>query len=432
MRKLLTPLAIEKIEPAPTRREIPDAGMPGLRLVVQAKPSGSKSWCVRYRYGGRPRKLTLGAYPRVDLVKARQRAKDALEAIERGEDPAANKRALKALQQEPATDEDSFGPLVQRWLHTDIVPRTRRWRDVAGLFGLLVDREHSKPSKPAFRTVPGGIVARWAERPVDAIRRRDVIAVIDECRLRGTGIVANRVLSALGRFFAWCCARDILAASPTNGLRKPVAEAARERVLTDAELVAIWLATANRSPFGDLVRLLILTGQRRAEVAGMSWPEIDLVACTWTLPGPRTKNGRPHVVPLSAPAVDLLEDAPRYEGGDFLFGLGGETGYSGFSRSKARLDAKIKKSTGGELAKWTLHDLRRTVATRMADLGVMPHVIEAVLNHVSGSKAGVAGTYNRSLYEPEKRKALEIWAKHVEGCVATALVREQVTGGERA
>ncbi len=425
MRKLLTPLAIDKIEPGPTRREIPDAGMPGLRLVVQPKPSGAKSWCVRYRYGGRPRKLTLGLYPRVDLVKARARAKDALEAIERGEDPAADKIARRALQQEPTSDEDNFSVLVQRWLQTDVIPRTRRWRDVAGLLGLLIDRENSKPSKPAFRRVPGGLVARWAERPVDAIRRRDVIAVIDECRLRGTGIVANRVLSALGRFFTWCCARDIIRASPTLGLRKPVAEIARERVLTDAEIVVIWRATTGGTPFGDLVRLLILTGQRRAEVAGMNWPEIDLVACAWTLAGPRTKNGRPHIVPLSATAVDLLEAASRYANGDYLFGLGGETAFSGFSRSKGRLDAKIKKATGDDLATWTLHDLRRTVATRMADLGVMPHVVEAVLNHVSGSKAGVAGIYNRSLYEPEKRKALELWAKHVEGCVAAQIRREK-------
>jgi integrase len=425
MRKLLTPLAIEKIEAGLTRREISDAGMPGLRLVIQPKPSGARSWCVRYRYGGRPRKLTLGAYPRVDLAKARQRTKDALEAIERGEDPGADKQAWKASQQVPTSDEDGFEHLVRRWLHTDVMPRTRRWRDVAGLFGLLIDRENSKPAKPAFRTVPGGLVARWAERPVDAIRRRDVIAVIDECRLRGTGIVANRVLSALGRFFAWCCAREIVRASPTVGLRKPVAELSRERVLTDDELVAIWRAAADGTPFGDLVRLLMLTGQRRAEVAGISWPEIDLVACTWTLPGPRTKNGRAHIVPLSAAAVDLLEDAPRYEAGDFLFGLGGETSFSGFSRSKSRLDAKIKKAAaGGALAAWTLHDIRRTVATRMADLGVMPHIVEAVLNHVSGSKAGVAGTYNRSLYEPEKRKALELWAKHVEGCVARAFDRK--------
>ncbi len=412
MRKLLTPLAIEKLDGTLVRREIADAGMPGLRLVIQPKPSSAKSWCVRYRYGGRPRKLTLGPYPLVDLVKARGRAKDALEAIERGEDPAAEKKATKA-RHDPAVDQDGFGPLVQRWLYTDVIPRTRRWRDVAGLLGLLVDPENSKPAKPAFRVVPGGLVARWAERPVDAIRRRDVITIIDECRLRGTGIVANRVLSVLGRFFAWCCERDIVSGSPTYGIRKPVAEPSRERVLTDDELAAVWRAAADGSPFGDLVRLLILTAARRAEVAGMNWPEIDLVTCAWTLPGPRTKNGRPHLVPLSDIAVEILERVPHYKGGTYLFGLGGETPFSGFSRSKARFDAKVKKAEGQTLAPWTLHDLRRTVATGMARLGVLPHVVEAVLNHVSGSKAGVAGIYNLWTYDLEKREALELWARHV-------------------
>src|SRR5690606_35799471 len=132
-------------------------------------------------------------------------------------------------------------------------------------------------------------------------------------------------------------------------------------------------------------------------------------------PGSRTKNKRPHLVPLSEAAVELLETIPRYAGGDFLFGMSGRSKFSGFSRAKARLDERVAEIAEDELemkalVPWTLHDIRRTAATRMADLGVMPHIIEAVLNHISGSKAGVAGTYNRSLYEPEKRAALELWA----------------------
>ena len=420
MRKLLTPLAIERLEGGASRREIPDAGMPGLRLVIQPKPSSAKSWCVRYRYGGRPRKVTLGPYPLVDLVKARQRAKDALEALERGEDPAAEKKATKALQHIPASDRDSFGVLIRQFFHSHAIPKTRSWQETARLLGLQIDKERSEPGRPpVFRDVPDRIVARWAQRPVTSIRRRDIIALLDESKARGATTTANRELSALGKFFSWCCERDIIDISPAHGVRKPAPEVRRERVLSDDEVSIIWRAAeANGYPFGDLVRLLILTAQRRVEVAGLSWPELDLVASTWSLPGSRTKNNRPHVVPLSEAAVSLLKTIPRFSGGSFLFGLSGETEFSGFSQAKARLNARISATAQRELEPWTLHDIRRTVATRMGDFGVLPHVIEAALNHVSGSKAGVAGTYNRSLYEPEKRKALELWAGHVGSLIA--------------
>jgi integrase len=425
MRKLLTPLAIDKLEATASRREIADAGMPGLRLVIQPKPSSTKSWCVRYRYGGRPRKVTLGTYPLVDLMKARERAKDAIEAVERGEDPAAEKKAKKALQYLPASDRDSFGVLIREFFQTHAIPRTRSWQETARLLGLQVDREKSEAGKPpVLKDIRGRLAARWAELPVTSIRRRDIIALLDESKARGATTTANRELSALSKFFSWCCERDILSASPTFGVRKPAPENSRERVLSDVELAIIWkAAVAEGHPFGDLVRLLILTAQRRVEVAGLAWPEIDLVTFTWSLPGSRTKNKRPHLVPLSEAAAELLETIPRYAAGNFLFGLSGRSEFSGFSHAKARLDQRIAKLAKKELeAKkvepWTLHDIRRTAATRMADLGVMPHIIEAVLNHISGSKAGVAGTYNRSLYEPEKRAALELWANHVVNLVA--------------
>lgn len=429
MRKLLTPLAIEKLEGTTDRREIADAGMPGLRLVIQPKPSSSKSWCIRYRYGGRPRKLTLGSYPLIDLTKARERTKDALEAIERGEDPAIEKKATKALQYLPAADRDSFGVLLRQFFHSHAIPKTRSWPETARLLGLVVDKDASEPGRPpVLRDIPDRIAARWAERQVSNIRRRDIIALLDESKARGATTTANRELSALSKFFSWCCERDIIGASPALGVRKPAPEVRRERVLTDSELSIVWrAAVAEGYPFGDLVRMLILTAQRSAEVSGLIWPEIDLVKCTWSLPGTRTKNKRPHLVPLSEPAVELLETIPHFAGGEFLFGLSGKSKFSGFSRAKARLLEKVDDIAAAERVKfepWTLHDLRRTAATRMADLGVMPHVIEAVLNHISGSKAGVAGTYNRSLYEPEKRTALELWAKHVAGCVATQQERE--------
>jgi integrase len=191
-------------------------------------------------------------------------------------------------------------------------------------------------------------------------------------------------------------------------------------VLGDAELVKIWNAAPD-SDFGRIVKLLVLTGQRRDEIADLQRAEIgDAVLA---LPAARTKNGRAHDVPLSAQALAVLGDHPERVGRTYAFG-DGEGGFSGFSRAKERLD----EACG--VIDWTLHDLRRTMATRMADLGVQPHVIEATLNHVSGHKAGVAGVYNRSTYAAEKRAALDLWGTHVqmllarlEGANVTALRR---------
>lgn len=422
MRKLLTPLSIDKLNGTSVRREIADAGMPGLRLVIQPKPSSSKSWCVRYRYGGRPRKVTLGSYPLIDLVKARQRAKDALETIERGEDPAVEQKTTKAQQHQPGADRDSFGVLIRQWLYGQVIPNTRSWRETARLLGLHVVREvlateERSDGLPTFREVPGGIVARWAERPVPNLRRRDIRELLDGSKTRGARTAVNRELGVLKRFFNWCVDGEIIDASPATRFVKPFAEGKRSRMLSDGELRLIWLAAGQEGyPFGDIVRALILTAQRRTEVAGISRSEFK-GSKSWVLPPERTKNGLPHLVPLSDLTWAILQNVPKFGGGDYVFGLNGQTAFSGYSRGKARLDERIaklaKKEASGDVPEWDLHDLRRTAATGMARLGVLPHIIEAVLNHVSGSKAGVAGIYNLWTYEAEKRAALELWARHV-------------------
>jgi integrase len=186
----------------------------------------------------------------------------------------------------------------------------------------------------------------------------------------------------------------------------------RERILSDAELAAIWKAAPNND-YGRIVKLLMLTAQRREEIGSLAWPEVDKAGKLITLTGTRTKNHRPHDVPLSDAAMTILEQAPMRVGRALVFG-NGKNGYSGWSRSKEALDGSAK------VAPWTLHDLRRSAATRMADLGVAPHLIEAVLNHVSGHKAGVAGIYNRSTYAEEKRAALDLWASHLQIAIAQA------------
>ena len=191
----------------------------------------------------------------------------------------------------------------------------------------------------------------------------------------------------------------------------------RERVLTDSELTAIW-QTCGEDDYGKVLRLLILTGCRRQEVGSMSWSELDPDAGTWTIPATRTKNGRQHTLPLPPAAWAIIDSVPRRLARDFLFGVHSKLGYNGWHDGKAELDQKL----GDQVASWRVHDLRRTVATRMADNGITPHVIEAILNHQSGHRAGVAGVYNRSSYANEVRAALALWADHV---------RSLVEGGER-
>jgi integrase len=189
----------------------------------------------------------------------------------------------------------------------------------------------------------------------------------------------------------------------------PPAPAARDRVLTDAEVGQVWRACgASGEPFGSAVRLLLLTGCRLNEVAGMRTPELSDDGATWTIPGERTKNGRAHVVPLSPQAREVLAGVLRISD-SLVFTTNGRTPVSGWSKVKRRLDR------AAEIPSWRLHDLRRTAATGMAELGVPPHVVEAALNHVSGARAGVAGTYNRAAYAAEKRAALERWGAHVAG-----------------
>jgi integrase len=199
-------------------------------------------------------------------------------------------------------------------------------------------------------------------------------------------------------------------ANPVIGTNRAVDEISRDRVLSDQELTAIWRACRD-DDFGRIVRLLMLTGQRREEVGGMAGAEISFPQARWSIPRERTKNGRPHEVPLSSSAVEVIRSSPLATSRDLLFGEG-RGPFQGWSKAKAALDRRIDQS-GAKVAPWRLHDLRRTVATRMAELGVLPHVVEAVLNHISGHKAGVAGTYNRALYSAEKRQALELWAEHV-------------------
>ena len=400
MRRGLTVRAVEAMRPASERREIADGFLPGLYLVVQ--PTGAKSWAVRYRHHGQPRKFTLGSFPAIDLKTARDLGAKALRAVAEGRDPGHERAQARASQ--PDSIETVAAQFVER--HCQRVNRPRTARETE-------------------RLLRRNVLPRWRGRSVDSITRRDVLDVLDRVVDAGAPIEANRVLAATRKMFAWAVARDIIAASPCAGVKPPSPERPRDRALNDDELRSVMLAADQIGwPFGPLIQLLALTGQRRDEVGRMRWSEVDIKKCLWVLPLGRTKTGQAaHEVPLSTAPIEILKKIPRIAGSDLVFSTNGSTAASGFSKAKRRIDTLLPPDT----PHWTLHDLRRTCASGMARLGINLPVIEKVLNHSSGSFAGIVGVYQKHSFANEKRAALEAWgnfvAALVEGKPASKVVR---------
>jgi integrase len=394
MPQKLTARSVETIRAGADRREIPDAHLPSLYLIVQ--PSGAKSWAVRYRHAGATRKHTLGSYPAIDLKAARELASTALRAVAAGRDPAQEKRERVAT--------DTVASLVEQFLRMHCQRRNRP-RTAAGTERLL--RRHVLP--------------RWRNQPASSISRRDVLDLLDRIVEGGAPIVANRTLAATRKMFNWAVSRDILPFSPCTGVKAPSEERSRDRTLSDSELRDVWKAVDQMGgPYAASVKLLLLTGQRRDEVAGMRWTEtdIDICApfgqpCTWIIPKERTKNEQTHDVPLSRACLDILRNIPRIAGSDFVLTTTGEGPINGFSKNKRQLNSLLP----ADMPAWRLHDLRRSVASGMARLGINLPVIEKVLNHTSGSFGGIVGVYQRHDFAAEKRAALEAWGRHVEALV---------------
>jgi integrase len=401
----LTELAIKALKPGTSRREVPDGLISGLYLALQ--PTGAASWVVRYRFGKAPRKLTLGRYPAISLKDARKLAQEALVAVARGEDVAAAKQAAKTVAPAPII-RDRLDDVVKAYLA----------REAKAM------REASR--REITRLLEGEILAAWPDRRLSEITQSDVHdfrdAITDGTRKWRPGagpapILANRAFAAFRQVCNWAVERGLLERSPCEKVRA-TPERSRDRVLSDQEIKPTWQAAETiRWPFGDAIKLLLLTGARRDEVSEMRWPEVDIAAGTWTLPASRTKNGVAHVIPLSRLALEILENLPRVEG-DFVFTTNGKTAVSGWSRAKTQMDREIANLCGGApIPHWQIHDLRRTAASTMAGLGVAPHVVEAVLNHKSGTIRGVAAVYNRYAYAAEKRHALEALARAIEAIV---------------
>jgi integrase len=371
----LTDTSVKSIKaPAEGRDEHPDDLVTGLRLRVGT--SGRKAWIVRTRAGGKPINKTLGSYPIMTLGTARDEARKLLLEIQTSGAPRTNR---------------TFGELVAHWIENVAKPRNRSWHDQQ-------------------RRLDIHVLPHWRNRNLDTIRRGDVRDLID--RIDGD-IVPNRVLTLVRTIFRYAMSRDWLDASPAEAIERPKEEAPRDRFLDMDEVKRVYTAADLLGyPFGGFIKALFLTGQRRTEVAGMRWDDIDLEEGRWTLAGADNKSARMHLVPLSPAMVAVLSAAPRL--GEYVWTNDGRSHVSGYAKAKTRLDGFLE-AQGRALDPWRLHDVRRTVATHMVRLGVTETIVGRVLNHAP--QGVTARTYALHSYEPEKRSALTRWAAEIERAV---------------
>ena len=365
-----------------------DTDLTGFGLKLWRKRNGSgvlRGYVAQYRIDGRTRRHSLGSTAKVSLTAAREAARRILGGVALGHDPAGEKQAKRTRASR------TFAVAVDMYLAacaSALRPGSMR-------LGVLYLR--------------GPYFAPLRAMAITDITRADVAACLTATARRHSNNTAASARRWASSLFAWCVQEGWLPGdNPVIGTRKPQRAAARDRVLSDHELRAIWNACGD-DDHGRIVRLLILTGARRQEVGGMCWSELDLDAGTWTLPAARSKNHRAHTITLPPAAHDIIKSVPRRKC-DELFGSlwGSHRGFQIWGRNKSNLDGRLP-----EVQAWTLHDLRRTVATRMGDLGIEPHIIEATLNHHSGFRGGVAGVYNRSAYTSQIATALQRWAEHV-------------------
>ncbi len=389
----LTKVNIAKVMVPPGKSEIIafDDDVPGFGLRVRI--SGSRNWIFQYRVGIKQRKISLGAVSAITPQDARESAGKLYARVKLGEDPAGQKTESRAKAAE------TFSSVLKPFL-------TFKKRD-------LKPRSYEECERHLLMHA-----RRLHGLQIDTIDRRTVSALLIALATNNGPSLANSVRASLSGFYSWAMREGLAEANPVIGTNKAAVNGSRDRVLNDSELKSIWDALP-AGDFGDAVKLLALTGQRRNEIGGLRWSEVDLDKALISLPGSRTKS-RPHDVPLAPAALAILEARPQIAGCECVFGSGA-TGLKGWSNHKVTLDTAI--AAKGAIAPWRLHDLRRTVSTRMHDeLGIAPHIVEAVLNHVSGHRAGVAGVYNRAVYAKEKAIALARWAEHVSAIV----------GGERS
>jgi integrase len=431
MRAKITKRRVDATEPAGKDVLVWDTELKGFGLKVT--PAGQKSYLLQYRMGGRgtpTQRVKIGRHGiEVTADQARDAAIRLRGLISQGIDPAKErKKATAELKADAeARKRDTVGAAIElylsRYAKRNLKPST-----------------YAEVSRTLLRDVSGPL-GRW---PIREITRRDAAKLLDDIVDRGSPSHANHVLAYFRAMLNWAVDREMIPGNPIARMKAPSVAVTRDRALDDDESKVFWSACDHLGwPFGPLLKLLLLTGQRRDEVAGMRWTELDLDKQTWTLPRERAKNDKEHIVHLSALVIEVVEELPRLND-QLVFTTNGsmsrkatrdttkaERPVSGFGRAKDRLDAKMlellktelgeagkaKEAEAAHIAPFTIHDLRRTAATGMARLNIAPHIVDKILNHVGGSIEGVAAIYNRHAYLEERKAALDTWSRHVEGLI---------------
>ncbi len=385
----------------------------GVRMTKGAKKGSmaGKSYLVQYRLAGRKQRVPVGACSAISLKSAREAARALLGDVAKGRNPAGErKRAVREAKEKAAEEALTLDVLIDKWEERHLADKRPGYA-----------AEATRALRFAFK--------KHLKAPAAALTPKAAKAILNAIADDGKKATA-RLTGAYGRAcYGWAIGKDMLSENPFSGIKLD-AVASRERVLSDDELTAVWNATKGPGSYNAIVRLLTLTGARREEVSGMTWGEVAPDLTTWSIPASRAKNGVAHIVPLSAQAQAIIEAVPRVAKDDdgkkvddeSELVLPGRAGaFNGFSKSKATLD----EDSG--VTDWRLHDLRRTMATGLQRLGVRLDVTEAVLNHVSGSRGGIIGVYQRHTWSDEKRAALNAWGAHVAAIVEKRKAADNVT-----
>jgi integrase len=401
-KRALTDAAVRRLKP-PSKGQVDhfDQGYPGLALRISY--GGRRTWVFFNRWDGKLHRARLGTYPAMSLAEAREAWREAREKADKGIDPSFRK---------PKGASSTIDGVADEFLK----------RHVANLKPRTIE-EYTRPIEKLIKP-------RWGHRAPKEITRADILTLLDDVAEKSGPIAANRTLSLVRKFWNWAVERGIVESNPGDRVKPYAKERSRDRVLSDDELAQLWPAFDEMGyPFGAFMKILLLTAQRRQEVATMQWCDIDLGTQppTWTVPRSVTKGDREHTVQLSEQVIAILTEIPKFEGNDYVFTSKPGRPVSGFSKAKVIADRRVLEArqksaeeTGQDpkaatpLPAWRIHDLRRTAASNMARMGIPPHVVAAVLNHSPGSTQGITAIYNRYRYSDEKRDALYRWARHIE------------------
>lgn len=372
----LTDAKIKNLKPSKDKQyEIWDEKISGFGCRVSSK--GSRSFVLVYRLNGRSRRLTLGQYPSLSLSEARKLAQKAKSEIVHGIDPAEKKQTKKDKTY-------NFERVVNQFIELYAKPRNKSWYETQ-------------------RILNTDFVKHWRNRDIRELTKSEVNKILDKIA-RKYPSAANHAFRAINKMFNWCVERDLLTSSPCQGLSLPCPLVKRDRVLSDVEFIKIWKAAEDMSyPYGKLIQILMLTGQRRGEVSSMRWEDLKFDEGIWVIPADLNKSAKQHIVPLTKDVIKIILSIRKIDDNWLFPARGSNKPISGFSKWKKKLNKRSDTSD------WTVHDIRRTVTTGMAKLKIPPHIIEKVLNHSTGSLGGVAGIYNKYEYLDEMREALSLW-----------------------